>query len=438
MTVLYWFLKRIFPLSLRAFFGQFTTKSYDLVPVNDPIIFVSNHPSALLDPLVCGIAIHTPIHFLGRADLFKNPIVGSLLRKSHMWPIYRDVDGKSSLEKNNIVFDQCYRSLKNGGPILLYGEGVTDERFIRRVKRIKKGAARIAFGAEEAYDFKMGLKIVPVGLNYSNPEKINTDLLVHFGTPIDVKDYEAIYKKSPSKGMLSLTRKVEEGVLEVSIHIENIEETKAFEQILMLYENSLHYHKSDGAVDLDERWIKTKELSQKINDSDKEAKDRIFQLVSNFWNKLSVNGEELYIVKELNGKRTKRIFDLVELILGLPFALIGVILNLPVFYLLHILPGIFTRRICFHSGLRIALGTVLIPLFLSIEYLIFNLFYHIPYLYPALIIGGISMGIYAIKFRAVLGRTIMKSRAIKKLKKVDSFELKTSYDQILNELENLN
>lgn len=437
MTAVYWFLKNTAPHTGRVFFGEIKLENYEVVPVGEPIVFVANHPSSFLDPIVCGSYIDVPIHFLGRADIFKGKFVSGFLRQSHMWPIYRDRDGKEALAKNDAVFDECYESLKDGHPILLYGEGVTDEQFIRRVKQMKKGPARIALGAEEKYNFDLDLKIVPVGINYTNSEYFGCDLYLRFAEPIEVKKYEQDYKVNETRFRRQLTREIEDRLVEQVVHVNSADDAEEFEDLLRLYETSMHYRSNDSTPALEDRWLKSKQLANKINLCDPQQKENLFNDIEEFWKKLDADNSDLYIIRVLNGERVGTGGEILELVMGFPVFLIGGILNLPLFYVLKTLPPKLTKRKTFYSGMKVAFGTYLAPIFLSLIYLISLLFIYIPYLYPGLLIGGILTGIYALRYREVFKRFKRKLKAKKILNEFDTQSLRDNYESLISRIEEL-
>ncbi len=52
------------------------------------------------------------------------------------------------------------------GVIIIHPEGLCVNE--KRVRPLRKGIGRIAFGAEEENNWNLNLKIVPVALNYTN------------------------------------------------------------------------------------------------------------------------------------------------------------------------------------------------------------------------------------------------------------------------------
>ena len=46
--------------------------------------------------------------------------------------------------------------------------------------------------AEEENDFKLGVQIVPVSMNYTDAPKTRQDLMVEYSKPILVSDYKVV------------------------------------------------------------------------------------------------------------------------------------------------------------------------------------------------------------------------------------------------------
>ncbi len=65
----------------------------------------------------------------------------------------------------------------------------------RRLRTLKKGISRIVFLAEETNNFKLNIKIIPVGIDYSNYINFRSRLFINYGEPINVSDFYDIYIK---------------------------------------------------------------------------------------------------------------------------------------------------------------------------------------------------------------------------------------------------
>jgi 1-acyl-sn-glycerol-3-phosphate acyltransferase len=156
-----------------------------------------------MDPIMIGITLKPQTYFLVRADVFKNPIAAKLLHSVKMMPIYRIRDGVESMAKNEDTFKKVYTILKDKQVVMLFPEGNHGNK--KQLRPLKKGAARIAFGAEEAYNYSLDVHVVPVALNYGNFTNAGSTLQVVFSKPIRVADFYEDYKKDPSRTLLTFT-----------------------------------------------------------------------------------------------------------------------------------------------------------------------------------------------------------------------------------------
>jgi len=261
----YRFLKITIGTAIRLFFRRIAIVGTENLPIDKPIILVSNHPSAFMDPLVLGIILKKPLYFFARADIFKPGFSNWIMKQAHMSPIYRIVDGAELLEKNDMVFSSAYQLLFQKKTLLLFGEGFTDEEFIRRVKPMKKGSMRIALGAENKFDFKLDVKIVCVGINYSDPHKFRSDVLVSFSQPIEVRKYKDSFLEHHNKAMQELNKEIYSSLKKEVIHIENVAYTELFEQLLIVSRKGINNDFYDKNIPLPERWKFSKQLSVAFN-----------------------------------------------------------------------------------------------------------------------------------------------------------------------------
>lgn len=173
---------------------------------DDPLLFAPNHQNALMDALVFVTTLQQEPIFLARADIFKSKFIIRLLNFIKMMPVYRIRDGYENLQKNQEVFIRCTEILSTGHSICLFPEGNhNDKRFFRP---LKKGLARIAFEAENQFDFKLGLKIVPTGIDYSNYENVRGRLTVSYADPITITDLRDLYRQDPQKAMKELNNRI--------------------------------------------------------------------------------------------------------------------------------------------------------------------------------------------------------------------------------------
>jgi 1-acyl-sn-glycerol-3-phosphate acyltransferase len=203
------------------YYKRFQVIGRKKVPKGVPVIFAINHQNALMDALAIVFGTMRQVVFLARADIFKKKFAAALLYFLKILPIYRIRDGLRAVDQNQEVFDETVRILQCGRPMGILPEG--NHLGMKRLRPLTKGAARLAMLAEEASGFNLGLKIVPVGLDYSNYFNAGSDLLVVFGEPINAADYTELYRKSPPQALVKLTEDLRPAMLKVMIHIESEE-----------------------------------------------------------------------------------------------------------------------------------------------------------------------------------------------------------------------
>ena len=169
----YKLLRLVTGIAIRIFFRRIQFSNFDRIPEGVPLILTSNHQNAFIDALVIVVFTDRPIYFLPRGDVFNTPFRRWIFNLFKMIPIYRLEEGAELLHKNEETFQKCHDVLKRNNTLQVFPEGICIQE--RRLRPLRKGAARIAFGAEEKSDFMLGSSVICVGLNYSKPDKFRRD-----------------------------------------------------------------------------------------------------------------------------------------------------------------------------------------------------------------------------------------------------------------------
>src|SRR5665647_3187100 len=140
------------------------------------LIYAPNHQNALMDALAVLFTNNGQLIFLARADIFKRKIIAAILYFLKILPVYRMRDGYSSLKGNDEIFIKTIDVLKNKNGLVILPEG--DHVGFRRLRQLKKGICRVAFQSDEATGFTLKIKIIPVGLDFSNYSRFRQVLTV--------------------------------------------------------------------------------------------------------------------------------------------------------------------------------------------------------------------------------------------------------------------
>src|SRR5919107_6273003 len=78
--------------ALRVFFRRVEVVGRERVPRGGALLFVLNHPNALVDPAFLLAYAPRRISFLAKAPLFRMPAVGFFVRALDSIPVYRRQD----------------------------------------------------------------------------------------------------------------------------------------------------------------------------------------------------------------------------------------------------------------------------------------------------------------------------------------------------------
>jgi len=216
----YWLLQQYAKFCFRIFYRKVAVENLSRIPLNQPVILAPNHQNALMDAMV--LVCNTPFQnvFLARADIFMGKRLTRFLTYLNIMPIYRIRDGIENVKRNDEVFEKTLRVLRNKfNPLCVFPEGNHGDR--RRLRPLVKGLFRIAFMAQEDYKSSPGVKIVPVGYDYSDYEHFRGTLFVNVGEPIEVSDYFALYVENPVAAINQLKDDFSERLSRLMIDIQS-------------------------------------------------------------------------------------------------------------------------------------------------------------------------------------------------------------------------
>jgi glycerol-3-phosphate O-acyltransferase/dihydroxyacetone phosphate acyltransferase len=217
-------------LLLRIFFREIASVGADRVPKDHdaPVLYVLNHPNALLDPLFILCLSPRPVTFLAKAPLFSTFLVKHFVRAFECLPVYRAQDGDDP-SKNRASIEASIALLGSGKALALFPEGISHSK--PRLEPLKTGAARIALSASAMMPGRVGpertprpVSIVPVGLAYADKSTFRSRALLVYGepltTPVVALDDQA---RPPSDAAEALTSSITEALAAVTVQAQTHE-----------------------------------------------------------------------------------------------------------------------------------------------------------------------------------------------------------------------
>lgn len=298
------------------------------IPQDKPVIFTTNHSNGFLDPLLIAVLQWRHIWFWVGASEVGSGIKGYIMRAGHSLPIYRQKEGKENMHKNEKTFQESRQALYDGDTLYLAPEG----RCIihKKLLPLKTGCARLAFKMMEEKDWKIDVKILCAGVNYTYHAQFRSEVYVKLGKMISIQDYRTLYEEDSFAAVTKVTADIRAGIVAEMVYIEE-EDEQLTEKLLVLGRNNI----TRGALPILSNDATVLELEQKIANYvgalDQDQKIALEKQVDTYNQALKLQHTNDYGVANQN----KRSF--IWLLLGFPIWLIGSILGK--------LPQIITKKL---------------------------------------------------------------------------------------------
>ena len=179
----YKILKPIVRLAMQIFCRKVIINVPTLLKSEGPLLLACNHPNSFMDSVIMNALFEQPVWSLARGDAFKKKFYARLLKSLKILPVYRTSEGVENLGENYKTFEACIDIFRNNGIVLIYSEGKCINEW--HLRPLKKGTARLA---TKAWEEKIPLRVLPVGINYSSFRRFGKNLFINFGDIITVKD----------------------------------------------------------------------------------------------------------------------------------------------------------------------------------------------------------------------------------------------------------
>jgi 1-acyl-sn-glycerol-3-phosphate acyltransferase len=373
----YAFIRNFFvrPL-LYLFYRKVDTIGAKDVPDSGPVIFTPNHQNALMDALL--VLQTTPWKlsnvFVARGDIFKKGFLSKVLRFLKILPAFRIRDGYENLGKNDATFEEAREVLETKNALCIFPEGNQGDK--RRLQPLVKGIFRIAFSAQEEIGKTADIKIIPVGIDYSNRERFCEDIVINYGAPISVSEFMPLYKENPAQGINHFREKLSEKMHDQMIDLATETYYDCFETAMEVA-NTKVSQQLFGKNDATSRFHARRKIAENLVKMEVEEPEKVEKL-----DKICANYRELKAETKLTTATIEKPFNLFTLIaqkllllVTLPLFATGFLLNFIPFFL----PGIIRKKMGvkydgFFSSFDFVLGIIAFPIFYLIQTILFAVF----------------------------------------------------------------
>jgi 1-acyl-sn-glycerol-3-phosphate acyltransferase len=181
---------------------------YERVPRTGPVLLVSNH-SSFLDPPLVGSSTPRPVSFMAKAELFRVPLLGDVIRRLNARPVRRDGGDASALRT-------ALHVLEEGGALLVFPEGTRGPEGVLRPGKAGAGMLAVLSGAAVVPVYISGSgQVWPRGRKLPRPGR----LTVWFGEPMSFAKPEGTGRKesyeAASQAMMAAIARLKERSQEV-------------------------------------------------------------------------------------------------------------------------------------------------------------------------------------------------------------------------------
>ena len=216
---LYTVVRHLMRIVAHLYFVDIQSTDLENVPREGPLIIAANHPGSLLDAILLSTLVPRRISYLAKSELFRYPVVAAIFRGLGVIPVYRTRQAGHG-SRNVDAFQRAYQVLENGGCLGIFPEGRNSPR--RQIAEIRTGVARIALKAEARNGYRLGLRLVPVGVNFESRELFLTSVFLCFDQPLAISDYAARHLEKPVRAVRSLTADLQQALRRQALHIEDM------------------------------------------------------------------------------------------------------------------------------------------------------------------------------------------------------------------------
>ncbi|MRN53403.1 lysophospholipid acyltransferase family protein [Paenibacillus monticola] len=138
------------------------------MPREGGVLLCANHIS-LLDPITIGIKLDRQVKYMAKAELFKIPVLGWIIKKVGAFPVKRGGVSKESIKT-------ALKTLRGGNVMGIFPEGTRNSD----AGVAKKGAASFAL--------RSGAAVVPAAI--VGHYKLFRRMTVIYGAPIDLSSFD--------------------------------------------------------------------------------------------------------------------------------------------------------------------------------------------------------------------------------------------------------
>lgn len=338
-------LTRFLRLILRIFFRSVEVVGAERLPQGRPLVLVANHVNGLIDPVLLLGPLPVRPRLLAKSTLWKNPVVRPFANWAGAIPVYRQQD-RVDTAQNEETFSRSHELLAQGGALALFPEGKSHSE--PALQPLKTGLARIVLGAERRFP-GLGVRIVPVGLTFDEKQTFRSRALVQVGEPIDPEPEILLDQEDNLAAVRSLTDRVSQGLEEVTLNYGSWEDARLIAHAAEIYSGAVV--KLPGRRRLAETFPVQRAFIEGYEDLRRRFPERVAAVVEavrsydRLLHAMRLRDDQVAAAYPFSPVLRFIGRTLLRLLIHLPLAILGTILNWPTYRLIGLIAPLVAKGI---------------------------------------------------------------------------------------------
>jgi glycerol-3-phosphate O-acyltransferase/dihydroxyacetone phosphate acyltransferase len=349
---------------LAVFYRRIDVVGLEHLPPTAPLIVAANHQNGLVDPMLLLAALPRRLRPLAKAGLFRHPLVAPFLHLARALPVHRRADAGGDTAGNLTTFRAVSQALARREAILIFPEGLSQPE--PTLMTLRTGAARLLLEAEAAGAPRVTL--LPVGLVVHEPGRLRAGgALVLIGPPVATADCVALHRSDPVSAVRMLTDRLAAALRRQIVEAEDRETLR-----LMRLMERIWQQESGAALDpRSAAWLQRAARAYRwlrlAAPAEVERFRRHVEAYGRVLDRLGVTPETVgrrYAPGDLARYAAR---EVVPIVLGLPLALLGIVLHAAPYQLVHLGIRLTRPEADVEATYKLAGGVVIFPLAWAVE-----------------------------------------------------------------------
>ncbi|BDS09877.1 1-acyl-sn-glycerol-3-phosphate acyltransferase [Aureispira anguillae] len=289
------------------------------IPQQAPTLIASNHSTAFMEQILVASLQKRSVYFWARGSVFEEKwSFPKLFAQAHLIPIWRPQEGLKKMQQNQQIFEDSKDILLDGKMFFIAPEGNSVPE--KRLRTFKTGTARLALLAAAADNFDRAIFILPTGVNYTYHCDFRSEVMVHFGAPISIQNYQSLYEENPVMAAKQLTQDLKAAISKEVVIIDQKEDELLVEQLHILMRNENEHYKDKVYSNNEKRLRLEQKVANTCNQLSGSSKMDLLQQSNAYFQQIT-NHQLTDLAVQQQGKLDG--FKLIQSSLLFPFSIVG-------------------------------------------------------------------------------------------------------------------